>query len=251
VLILTRKVGESIMVGDNIRVVVLEVRGRQIRLGIDAPTDIVVLREEISQRLTHENLRAANFNLPEVEEALHSSAPAAVKGLEPSPSLPETESVLIKSAIVGELQVAADQIITFNGGLPGFPDSQRYVLVKTCLGAPFSILQSVDNPEVAFVVVDPAFFVPEYRPKNGVNVLKDLQAVSFEDLQILVTMTIPPGRPGEMTANLMSPLMVNPALGLGKQVVIDKPLYSYQHPIMLTDLPGRPRREINGKAAND
>ena len=51
-LILTRKIGESILVGDNIRLVVLEIRGKQIRLGIDAPPDIVVLREEIAQRLS-------------------------------------------------------------------------------------------------------------------------------------------------------------------------------------------------------
>ena len=55
-LILTRKIGESILIGDNIRLVVLEIRGRQIRLGIEAPADIVVLREEIAQRLSDENL---------------------------------------------------------------------------------------------------------------------------------------------------------------------------------------------------
>ena len=54
-LILTRKIGESIIVGDNIRVVVLEVRGRQIRLGIEAPPEIVVLREEVAQRLINGN----------------------------------------------------------------------------------------------------------------------------------------------------------------------------------------------------
>lgn len=70
-LILTRKIGESILVGDNIRLVVLEIRGRQIRLGIEAPTDIVVLREEIAQRLTDENLRAASFNYPEVQQAVN------------------------------------------------------------------------------------------------------------------------------------------------------------------------------------
>ena len=48
-LILTRKIGESIIISDNIRVVVLEVRGRQIRLGIEAPAHIVVLRDEIAQ----------------------------------------------------------------------------------------------------------------------------------------------------------------------------------------------------------
>ena len=73
-LILTRKIGESILVGDNIRLVVLEIRGRQIRLGIEAPADIVVLREEIAQRLTDENLRASTFHYPEVQQAVNALA---------------------------------------------------------------------------------------------------------------------------------------------------------------------------------
>ena len=55
-LVLTRKVGESILVGDNIKIVVLEVRRRQVRLGIESPPDIVVLREEIARRLADENI---------------------------------------------------------------------------------------------------------------------------------------------------------------------------------------------------
>ena len=53
-LVLTRKVGESILVGDTIKIVVLEVRRQQVRLGIESPPDIVVLREEIVRRLTNE-----------------------------------------------------------------------------------------------------------------------------------------------------------------------------------------------------
>ncbi len=54
-LVLTRKIGESILIGDTIKIVVLEVRRRQIRLGIESPPDMVVLREEIARRLTTEN----------------------------------------------------------------------------------------------------------------------------------------------------------------------------------------------------
>jgi carbon storage regulator len=55
-LVLTRKIGESILIGDTIKIVVLEVRRRQIRLGIESPPDMVVLREEIARRLTTENM---------------------------------------------------------------------------------------------------------------------------------------------------------------------------------------------------
>ena len=50
-LILTRRVGEALMVGDDTKIVVLGVKGSQIRLGIDAPKDIVVHREEIFDKI--------------------------------------------------------------------------------------------------------------------------------------------------------------------------------------------------------
>lgn len=51
VLILTRKVGESVLIGDGIKVSVLAVKGNQVRVGIDAPKDISVHREEVRERL--------------------------------------------------------------------------------------------------------------------------------------------------------------------------------------------------------
>ena len=53
-LILTRKIGESLVVGDNVTVSVLGVKGNQVRIGIDAPIDVAVHREEIFQRIQKE-----------------------------------------------------------------------------------------------------------------------------------------------------------------------------------------------------
>jgi flagellar assembly factor FliW len=232
VLILTRKIGESIVVGDNIRVVVLEVRGRQIRLGIEAPPEIVVLREEIAQRLVNDNLLAASFNYQDAQQAVRAFAKPTGDDLALRPRRPQAPVITIDSKAFGRVAVSEDQIITFPSGLPGFPNFRRYALLPEHLQSPFFGLQSLDNPSLAFVVTDPAALVPDYRPKNGVNDLRELQAASLEDLQILVTLTIPLGRPGETTANLMSPLMINPVQGLGKQVVIDKPQYSHQHRVI-------------------
>ena len=58
-LVLTRKAGESIVIGSQIRITVLEMQGRQIRLGIEAPSEIPVHRGEVYERIREENEQAA------------------------------------------------------------------------------------------------------------------------------------------------------------------------------------------------
>jgi len=58
-LILTRKLGESVTIGDDIKITILGVRGRQVRLGIIAPQKVTIHREEIYFKIQEENKRAA------------------------------------------------------------------------------------------------------------------------------------------------------------------------------------------------
>ena len=66
-LVLTRKTGESIVIGSDIRITVLEIQGRQIRLGIEAPTDVSVHRGEVYERIREENERAAKGDQKELQ----------------------------------------------------------------------------------------------------------------------------------------------------------------------------------------
>lgn len=72
-LVLTRKVDQSIMIGDDIKVVIVDIRGDQVKIGIDAPRDISVHRQEIYLDIQLENKRAAlsrSISVQELEEVL-------------------------------------------------------------------------------------------------------------------------------------------------------------------------------------
>ena len=60
-LVLTRKLGENIRIGDSVKITVLEVRSGQVKLGIDAPPEVKVHREEIYARIQEENRRAQRW----------------------------------------------------------------------------------------------------------------------------------------------------------------------------------------------
>lgn len=72
-LVLTRKTDESIMIGDDIKITIVEVRGEQVKIGIDAPRSISVHREEVYQEIRRENQRAAlakGFDLGSLDSVL-------------------------------------------------------------------------------------------------------------------------------------------------------------------------------------
>ncbi len=71
-LILTRRVGETVMIGNEVTVTVLGVKGNQVRIGVNAPKDVAVHREEIFERIKREEegqLRAANPVAKVVDDA--------------------------------------------------------------------------------------------------------------------------------------------------------------------------------------
>lgn len=65
-LTLARKVNESIIVNDNIEITVLDVKGDQIKIGIDAPKSVPIYRKELYVQIQQANAEAANMNNPQV-----------------------------------------------------------------------------------------------------------------------------------------------------------------------------------------
>ena len=66
-LVLTRKEGEKIQIGDDITIMIMEIKGKQVRVGIEAPADVTVHREEIYLKIQEENIKAAEVPVDELD----------------------------------------------------------------------------------------------------------------------------------------------------------------------------------------
>jgi len=66
-LVLTRRLGESINVGDNIKITIVDIDGKQVKVGINAPKEIAIFREEVYQRIKEENIKAAKTSSEDVK----------------------------------------------------------------------------------------------------------------------------------------------------------------------------------------
>lgn len=127
----------------------------------------------------------------------------------------------------GELDIDQCKIITFDEGIIGFPD-RRFILLTPAESAPFCWLQSLDNGAIAFVVVDPTEFFPDYSVRITLEEKEKLMLGDGGTLTMLVIVT-PAQDPLQITCNLQGPLVVNPEAMKAKQIVLDEGGFSTRH----------------------
>jgi flagellar assembly factor FliW len=148
------------------------------------------------------------------------------------PTSPDQAVLTAKTRNFGSIEVRSDQIINLDPGLLGFSQFHRYVLIEHQQEAPFLWLQCLDKPDLAFVVVDPRCLVSDYQPPTLTQAMGDLAVESPEDLKVLVILTIPPGKPQEMTANLMGPVVINLKSRCGRQLIVEESHLSHKHRVL-------------------
>lgn len=119
---------------------------------------------------------------------------------------------------LGRQNVALDKVLYFPRGLMGFEDKHEFTLLQLREGAPFLILQSMDDPRLGLLVGDPYSFIEDYPIRIGDAEQKLLRLRTIRQVAVLVTVSIPPGRPEKTALNLTGPILINHEARLGLQV---------------------------------
>ncbi|PKK92001.1 MAG: flagellar assembly protein FliW [Candidatus Wallbacteria bacterium HGW-Wallbacteria-1] len=126
--------------------------------------------------------------------------------------------MLVTTTRFGDIEVAADTVITFREGLLGFADSHRFTILSGDEDSLFKWLQSVEDGSLAFIVIEPDLFMEDYSIDLSESDVKGLEIENPEDVNVLTLVTVP-SNPQEISANLQGPLVINSRKLLGKQVI--------------------------------
>ena len=139
----------------------------------------------------------------------------------------------IKSRQFGDVEIDETKVINIPLGIPGFRDNKRYVFLQKEETVPFLLFQSMENPDLSFVVLDPVQFFPEYTiEREDIEKLVAGWDLEGDEISCFVIVTIPQGTPEKMTANFMAPLVINNNRKEGLQLILQNSSYSHQHQLL-------------------
>jgi len=130
----------------------------------------------------------------------------------------------------GLIEVDDKQKINFPEGLYGFEDYNEYVIMDA-ENQPFYWLQSVKERDIAFILINPFLFRPDYELNIPNDELEDIGIKSPEKALIFSIVTIPPDG-SAMTANLQGPLIINRESMTGKQGILSDARWNTRHDIV-------------------
>ncbi len=134
----------------------------------------------------------------------------------------------VETTRFGVVNVAEDQIINFPAGLLGVPSFKKYALLQPHDAAVFFWLQSVEDPELAFVVTDPSLWVKDYVVTIRREQMEELGLPRLEDGHVFVIVN---KYDQTLTANAQGPLVINVHNRSGMQLVLADKRWTTRHEI--------------------
>ena len=142
----------------------------------------------------------------------------------------------IQTDYYGLIEYKEEDLIILPEGLFGFPDLKRYLpLMMDEEDDSMLLFQSVERPEVAFVLINPTCLLPDYSPSLTPEELAFLEVEDSGQLSYFVICVIHDNYL-DNTVNLKCPLSINPTTRIGMQIIMEQSPYGFRH--KLSSFPG-------------
>lgn len=132
----------------------------------------------------------------------------------------------IETSRFGELDISDDKILEFLTGIPGFSNLKKFTVLE--YKDPVSWLQSMENPELAFIISNPFNLFSNYSIKLGDDVLKFLDIQDDSEVLIFVLLSV---SDNILTANLRAPLIINTRTRKATQLIVDDERLPFKTPV--------------------
>ena len=132
----------------------------------------------------------------------------------------------------GTLDVNEEELITFDHGLPGFPNDQRFIIIidETAEKKFYCWLQSMDNGDVSLVLIDSFAVMPDYDPLIEEEELKELSDGDVDIADLLVfNVAVIGSNMADSTINLKAPIVINNRSKKGKQIIVNNEDFGIRH----------------------
>uniref|UniRef100_A0A7C5V1V0 Flagellar assembly factor FliW n=1 Tax=Caldicellulosiruptor owensensis TaxID=55205 RepID=A0A7C5V1V0_9FIRM len=134
---------------------------------------------------------------------------------------------VVKSRVFGELEVSEENIIFFEEGIPAFEDLKKFVIIKQD-ESPFYWLQSIEDKDIAFVILNPFEIKPDYEFDLPDEVVNKLEITSASDVAVFCIVVIPEDVK-QTRVNLKAPIIINVNKRKGIQYLLDDERYPLKY----------------------
>lgn len=138
--------------------------------------------------------------------------------------------ITVNTTRFGEITIDRDDIYTMPEGMLGFSSLRQYIIMDHHNNSFFKWLQSVEKPDLAFVIANPAIFMPDYGFEISQSDIDLIRIENENDCIVAVTLVIPKN-PEMITANLKGPIVFNVKSRLAKQIVLADSEYTVDYRI--------------------
>lgn len=136
----------------------------------------------------------------------------------------------ISTKYFDDVSISEQDIIYFKEGIFGFENFKKYIIIEFESGSDNLLcLQSIDDEELAFVLMNPFNLMSEYKPQLSDSDIEDLDIDENTEGVLYYVICVVKDSISESTVNMKCPIVINPKSKMAKQIILDSEEYSFKH----------------------